>query len=190
MVIEVRAATDAAAVLTLVGAKSPTARVCTCLSYRLPSRERRELDAAGAAAVIRSWCAAEPAPGVVAWDGDEPVGWAAVHPRRETTFARSRVIPHLDDLDVWSVWCFRVAPGHKRRGIMHHLLDGALRFAADSGAPAIEGYPLDNGGARIEQTMAYVGTLALFEQHGFTRAAETASVLDGHPRVIARRVLA
>ncbi|HAN23899.1 MAG TPA: GNAT family N-acetyltransferase, partial [Microbacterium ginsengisoli] len=77
MVIEVRAATDAAAVLTLVGAKSPKARVCTCLGYRLPSRETRELDAAGAAAVIRSWCAVEPAPGVVAWDGDEPVGWAA-----------------------------------------------------------------------------------------------------------------
>ena len=65
----------------------------------------------------------DPPPGVLAYDGDERlVGWAAVHPRADTNFARNRKIPHVDDLDVWSVWCIRVKPGHRGKGISHRLL--------------------------------------------------------------------
>lgn len=126
-------------------------------------------------------------PGVLAYDGDEVVGWAAVAPRAETSFARSRVIPHLDDLDVWSVFCIRVRPGHRKGGIAHHLLRGAVAFAEDNGAPAIEGYPVDNGGERVDSTMAYVGTIGLFEAAGFVKASDTTSVIDGFPRVLMRK---
>jgi hypothetical protein len=34
--------------------------------------------------------------------------------------------------------------------------------------------------------MAYVGTRTLFERAGFTRAADTTSVLNGFPRVLMR----
>ncbi len=128
-------------------------------------------------------------PGVLAYDGDEVVGWAAVAPRSATTFARSRVIPHVDDLDVWSVFCLRVRPGHRMTGITHHLLRGAVDFAEASGAPAVEGYPLDNEGRRIDTTMAYVGTVELFEAAGFVKASDTRSVLDGFPRVLMRKPL-
>ena len=113
-------------------------------------------------------------------------GWAGVHPRADTSFATNRKIPHVDDLDVWSVWCIRVRPGHRGEGISHHLLAGAVEFARDHGAPAIEGYPLDNQGEKIDLTMAYVGTMSLFEQAGFTKAADTDSVLNGFPRVLMR----
>jgi GNAT superfamily N-acetyltransferase len=66
---------------------------------------------------------------VLAYDGDDVVGWAAVAPRAELPFARSRKIPHADDLPVWSVWCFRVRAGHRGRGVAHALLDGAVAFA-------------------------------------------------------------
>lgn len=69
---------------------------------------------------------------------------------------------------------------------MHALLDGAVEFARENGAPAIEGYPIDNDGARIDLTMAYVGTRALFEKAGFVKAADTTSVLSGFPRVLMR----
>ncbi|MGB7962876.1 MAG: GNAT family N-acetyltransferase [Propionicimonas sp.] len=83
-------------------------------------------------------------PGVLAYAGDEVVGWAAVHPRADTSFANSHKIPHVDDLDVWSVWCIRVRPGHRGTGISRALLAGAVKFARQSRAPAIEGYPVDN----------------------------------------------
>ena len=52
-------------------------------------------------------------PGVLAYDGDEVVGWAAVAPRADLPFARSTKIPHVDDQPAWSVWCIRVRPGRR-----------------------------------------------------------------------------
>ena len=186
MSMEVRPATEFDDVAALVGPKKATSNVCFCLSYRIGSKENLALRGAARADRVRELCAHDPAPGVIAYRDDEPVGWAAVHPRRETSFARNRLIPHIDDLDVWSLWCFRVRPGHRRQGIMHTLIDGAVRHARRSGAPAIEGYPVDNAGERVDLTMAYVGTRALFESAGFEMAAETGSVLNGFPRVLMR----
>lgn len=187
MAIEVRPATCFEDVQTMLGPKRPDASVCWCLSYRLTSsKENRELQGVDRGKRVELLVAQDPPPGVLAFDGDEVVGWAAVHPRAATSFARNRKIPHVDDLDVWSIWCIRVRPGYRKKGISHHLLAGAVDFARDHGAAAIEGYPLDNRGARIDTTMAYVGTMALFEQAGFTKAADTTSVLNGFPRVLMR----
>ena len=172
-------------VCTLVGPKRPDANVCWCLSYRLRSAENRELVGPARGERVRELMVQGPL-GVLAYDGEEPVGWAAVAPRADTTFARNRKIPHVDDLDVWSVWCIRVRPGHRKGGLSHDLLAGAVAFAREQGAPAIEGYPVDNRGEAVDTTMAYVGTRALFERAGFTKAADTDSVLDGFPRVLMR----
>jgi len=55
-----------------------------------------------------------------------------------------------------------------------------------SPAPVAEGYPVDNEGKRADLTMAYVGTRKLFEDAGFTKAADTRSVAGGFPRVVMR----
>ena len=186
MVIEVRPASVFDDVATLVGPKRPDASVCWCLSYRIPFRENQALSGTERGDRVRELCRQDPPPGVLAYDGTEVVGWAGVHPRADTTFATNRKIPHVDDLDVWSVWCLRVRPGHRGRGISHRLLDGAVAFARDHGAPAIEGYPVDNQGRKVDLTMAYVGTKELFEKAGFTKAADTTSVVNGFPRVLMR----
>ncbi len=185
MTIEVRPATVFTDVATMLGPKRPDANVCWCLSYRLPSTEHLALRGTERAEKVAELVRAGP-PGVLAYDGDQVVGWAAVHPRADTSFATSRKIPHIDDQAVWSVWCIRVRPGHRRRGISHSLLAGAVDFARQSGAPAIEGYPVDNQGQKVDLTMAYVGTRSLFEKAGFTKVADTSSVLNGFPRVLMR----
>lgn len=188
MAIEVKPATEFEDVATMVGPKKPDANVCWCLSYRLTtSKENRELTKQARGERVRELVAEDPPPGVLAYDGDEVVGWAAVHPRVDTSFAKNRKIPHVDDDEgVWSVWCIRVRPGHRKEGISHHLLAGAVEFARDYGARVIEGYPVDNQGEKVDLTMAYVGTKGLFEAAGFTEAAPTDSVLDGFPRVLMR----
>ena len=185
MSIEVRPAVDFADVRTVLGPKRPDANVCWCLSYRLPSKENRELRGPQRATKVKQLLRQGPI-GVLGYDGDEVVGWAAVAPRADTSFATNRKIPHVDDLDVWSVWCIRVRPGHRKGGISHDLLRGAVEFARSSGAPAVEGYPVDNRGKKVDLTMAYVGTRKLFERAGFVKAADTDSVLDGFPRVLMR----
>ena len=93
MGIEVRPARSFADLRTMVGPKRPDANVCWCLSYRLASKENQSLigPARGekAAALLKKG-----PPGVLAYDDDEVVGWAAVHPRSDTAFATNRRMLH------------------------------------------------------------------------------------------------
>ncbi|HEX8080518.1 MAG TPA: GNAT family N-acetyltransferase [Jatrophihabitans sp.] len=191
MSIEVKPATLARFddVAIMLGPKNPESSVCWCLSHRVDLKTNRELVGRARGEFVRELCGREVAPGVLAYEGDEVVGWAAVAPRSELPFARSRKIPHVDDLPVWSVWCIRVRPGHRGRGISPALLDGAVAYARSQNAPAVEGYPVDNQGAKVDVTMAYVGTRKLFERAGFTKAADTDAVSGGFPRVVMRRDL-
>jgi GNAT superfamily N-acetyltransferase len=189
MPIEVRAAAVFDDVKQVLGPKRPDANVCWCLSYRIASKENQSLVGTARGERVRQLCGQTPPPGVLAYDGDQVVGWAGVQPRADTTFATNRKIPHVDDLDVWSVWCLRVRPGQRGKGISHRLLEGAVAFARENDAPAIEGYPVDNKGAKVDLTMAYVGTRKLFEKAGFVKAADTDSVLNGFPRVLMRLLL-
>jgi GNAT superfamily N-acetyltransferase len=176
-------------VRTMVGPKNPTSSVCWCLSHRLPAKENQALLGPARGTRVEELTRRPTKPGVLAYDGDEVVGWAAVAPRAELPFARSTKIPHVDDLPVWSAWCIRVRPGRRGRGISHVLLEGAVAYAARRGAPAVEGYPVDNRGEKVDLTMAYVGTRKLFEDAGFELAAATTAVSGGFPRVVMRRAL-
>ena len=173
-------------VATMLGPKNAASSVCWCLSHRVDAKTNAQLTGPARGEYVRELCSRDVAPGVLAYEGDDVVGWAAVAPRAELPFARSRKIPHLDDLPVWSVWCIRVRPGHRGKGISHRLLEGAVAYARSRGAPAVEGYPVDNGDAKVDLTMAYVGTRALFERAGFVKAADTSAVSGGFPRVVMR----
>ena len=171
---------------TMLGPKKPEASVCWCLSHRIDARTNRDLAGPARGEYVRELCTREIAPGVLAYLEDEVVGWAAVAPRSQLPFAKSRKIPHVDDLPVWSVWCIRVRPGYRGRGISSTLLEGAVDYARSHDAPAVEGYPVDNAGSRVDLTMAYVGTRSVFERAGFTKAADTDAVSGGFPRVLMR----
>lgn len=173
-------------VATMLGPKNPTSSVCWCLSHRIDARLNRSMVGPERGEFVRELCGRDVSPGVLAYAGEQVVGWAAVAPRSELPFARSRKIPHVDDLPAWSVWCIRVRPGHRGRGISHALLEGAVAYARANGAPVVEGYPTDNAGEKVDLTMAYVGTRRLFEAAGFVKAADTDAVSGGFPRVLMR----
>ena len=156
------------------------------MSYRNSS-----LDMPARIAHMRSLCETEPGPGVLAYVDGQVAGWCSVAPKSTyRALVNSRTIPHVDDDDVWSVVCFVVRPGFRRRGLMHQLLDGAVAHAQAMGAPALEGYPVEPGAGRVDQTSGYVGTVALFEAHGFRRIKQTAGKRGGKPRWLVRRDLA
>ncbi len=167
--------------------KNPQGTVCWCLSHRLPAAENRSLLGPARGARVRELTRQDVAPGVLAYVDGQVAGWAATAPRSGLPFSRSRKIPQVDDLDVWVVWCVRVQPGFRRRGLTVALVRGAADYAFSQGAPAVEGYPVDNGTERVDQTMAYVGTRTMFEHAGFCKAADTRSVSSGFPRVLMRR---
>ena len=73
-----------------------------------------------------------------------------------------------------------------RQGISHHLLAGAVDFARAHGAPAIEGYPVDNRGEKVDLTMAYVGTRSALRAGGLHQGGRHRLGAQRLPRVLMR----
>jgi hypothetical protein len=161
---------------------------CWCLSHRLTAREIAEFGNGSRESAFRALCGRENPPGVIGYDDGEPVAWCSIGPRSENTrLTRSRLIRPLDDVPVWSIICIVVRGGHRKRGYTTPLIVEAVRYAASRGAPAVESYPVDPGSGRIDLTMAFVGTRAMFEKAGFTVVGVTDATAGKLPRFVMRR---
>jgi GNAT superfamily N-acetyltransferase len=167
---------------------------CWCLSHRLTAKEIEALGGTGPAAretAMRALCERDHPPGVVTYLDGEPVGWCNIGPRAEITrLARSTLMRPVDDLPVWSIVCVVVRSGYRRRGVTQALIEGAVAYAASNGAPAVEAHPVDPGDQRMDLTMAFVGTRAMFEKAGFEVVGTTDAVASKLPRLVMRRTLA
>lgn len=128
-----------------------------------------------------------PSPGYLAYLDGVPVGWVGVGVRTETPrLMHSRTIPAIDDLPVWSIGCFRIRPGYRRRGIASALLAGVVEAARGAGAPGVEAYPIDPEGRRVDAGFAFVGIASMFDAAGFRRVQVTEARSAGLPRLLAR----
>jgi GNAT superfamily N-acetyltransferase len=128
-----------------------------------------------------------PAPGFVAYLDSVPVGWCGVSIRTETPrLMRSRTIPAIDDQPVWSIGCFLVRPGYRRRGVAKALLSAVIDAARKAGAPGIEAYPIDPEGSRVEVGAGFVGIASMFDAAGFRRVLETDAHSGRLPRWLVR----
>lgn len=176
---------DVAAVLPTGGGQGGFG--CTCQYFRMSSGDYNRSTAEDRLRALRSQLAATPAPGVLAYEDGEPVGWCGFAPRSDyERLVRSRTIPAVDDTPVWSVVCFVVKAGHRRRGITKALLEGAVAYAAQHGAPALEAYPIDPAGDRVSTAFLYVGTVRTFEEAGFEKVVETGAKSARLPRWLMR----
>jgi len=163
---------------------------CWCLSHRLTAGEVSALGGGSRESAFRALCERANPPGVIGYDDGEPVGWCSVGPRSENTrLSRSRLIRPIDDLPVWSIICVVIRRGRRRRGYTTPLIHGAVEYAASRGAPAVESYPVDPGAGRIDLTMAFVGTRAMFEKAGFEVVGSTDAVASSLPRLVMRRMI-
>jgi len=128
---------------------------------------------------------------MLAYVDDDVVGWCGFGPRPLLPrLVRSRTIPTIDDRPVWSILCFNVRVGYRRRGVAAALLDGVIELARRSGAPGVEAYPIDPEGGRVDVGFGYVGVTPMFEKAGFRRVVETAARSDNRPRILMRLDLA
>ncbi|MFI5587618.1 GNAT family N-acetyltransferase [Amycolatopsis sp. NPDC051758] len=118
---------------------------------------------------------AEHATGLVAFLDGEPAGWCAVEPRTAyRRLLRSRLVwagrdEDREDDGVWSVTCFVVRTGFRRRGVSAVLAKAAVDFARERGARAIEGYPMlvEPGQQVAWPGELFVGTTGTFAAAGF-----------------------
>jgi GNAT superfamily N-acetyltransferase len=140
---------------------------CWCMWWRLP---RAAFDAGkgeGNRRALRARVAAGDVPGLLAYDGETPVGWVALAPRAEyPRLGASRILAPVDAEPVWSITCFYVARSHRRRGVTRALVQAAERHAREAGASILEAYPVDPRGATASAFL-YTGLASTFRAAGF-----------------------
>lgn len=160
---------------------------CWCQAWRGKDAIARATRESRPDTVRRQMAGPGPAPGFVALLDGLPVGWVGVSVRTETPrLLNSRTIPAIDDRAVWSIGCFRIRPGYRRRGIASALLDGVVEAAKRAHAPGVEAYPIDPEGRRVEVGAGFVGIASMFDAAGFRRVVVTDAVSGGLPRLLVR----
>jgi ribosomal protein S18 acetylase RimI-like enzyme len=145
---------------------------CWCQFDRMPVSQFQTLDDAHRRALLQTELQHWPAPGVIATLEGERVGWCSVAPRSQFSRLRaaattSSAATAADDPSVWSVTCFVVRPGFRRRGVATALLAGAVEHARSGGAGWLEAYPVDATGRKASAADLYRGALSLFRNAGF-----------------------
>lgn len=112
-----------------------------------------------------------PTSGLVAYLGEEPVGWCAVAPRSTYPgLVRVFTVPwkardeDRSDASVWALTCLFVRAGHRRQGVSGELARAAVEHARARGARALEAYPMVTTAA-IEEEL-HVGTVTTFADAG------------------------
>lgn len=140
---------------------------CWCMYWRIGSlyrqRPRDENRSAFRRIVKRG-----PPPGLLAFDGDVAVGWCQLTPRSDLAYLDRgwAALARVDDVPVWSISCFYVRRGYRRKGVTSALIDAALAAARRAGAPAVEAYPYDS-----DAGCAYTGYASTFARAGFEEVA-------------------
>ncbi|WP_448004252.1 N-acetyltransferase family protein [Agromyces bauzanensis] len=166
-------------VAAVFGTKGDPAH-CWCQWFKIPGSDWRSIGDDGLRDRLEAQLAtSDTGPGLLAYDGDTPVGWCAVEPRPNLVrLARSRIVtggtahPDFADPDIWAVTCFVVPRAYRKRGVGRALAEAAVTCARGHGARVIEGYAVD--ASRREKHVAaelFHGTVSMFEAAGFAEVA-------------------
>ena len=156
---------------------APFSSFCWCMYWR-KTRKQWQVSAAENRADMEKIVTGGVSPGILAYDGDEPVAWCSVAPRSEFPgLERSPTLRAVDSQPVWSITCFTIAHSHRKKGLTTLLIRAAVEHAVENGAKVIEGYPLTKRSQKRENDgMAYMGFVTTFERLGFEQASERSRV--------------
>jgi GNAT superfamily N-acetyltransferase len=147
---------------------------CWCMYWRIGSayaKRPREKNKRDFRRVVKNG----PPPGLIAFDGDLAVGWCQLTPRADLPrLETGRFTPRVDEKPVWSLSCFYVRRGHRKKGVMAALIKEAIKVAKRAKAPALEVYPVDVRAPTATGNL-YTGVASTLERAGFKTVARPAA---------------
>lgn len=147
----------------LMGRAGPCSR-CWCMYWRVGPSYRRQTGEANRKALHTIACDGPP-PGLVAFHKQLAVGWCQLTPREALPWLdNTKKLQRIDDAAVWSISCFFIRQGWRRRGVATALTHAAIDAARHAGAPALEAYPLD---AAQSSSTSFTGYASTFQRAGF-----------------------
>ncbi len=134
--------------------------LCWCMAFRRTPAEVKVANGLNSHRQIVSRIHDGVPIGLLAYAGDEPVGWVSVAPR--DTF-RLKGPPAADGETVWSISCFYVPRERRGEGISRELIAGAVAHARRHGATVVEAYPVDPD----SPSYRHMGFVPVFAGAGF-----------------------
>lgn len=141
---------------------------CWCMFWRRPRKEFDAGKGAGNKSALRRIVNAGEKPGIIAYNGKEPIAWCAVAPReRYVALERSRILKPVDARPVWSISCLYIMRAYRRKGVSSQLLRAAVDFAAKQGARVVEGYPVEPSMEKMPDPFLWHGIPSAFKAAGF-----------------------
>jgi len=148
----------------------PCAR-CWCMYWRVGSAYLNRPPAKNKAE-FREVVRHGPPPGLLAFDDARAVGWCQLTPRAALPgLDKTWRLKRVDEAPVWSLSCFYIRKGYRKRGVTSALIEAALEAARRAGAPALEAYPLD---ADLTPSTSSTGYVSTFARAGFKVVAQHA----------------
>jgi ribosomal protein S18 acetylase RimI-like enzyme len=130
---------------------------------------------------VQAAVAAGQARGVLAYRGDQVVGWCSAGPWSQYPMLRD--VPTPPDADrLGVVFCFVVAPDARGQGVATALLDAACASLQRQGLAAVMARPLADAQGDAAN---HLGPLALYRKAGFSVVGDGG---DGH--LLVRKALA
>ena len=108
--------------------------------------------------------------GVLAFVGEEPVGWCSFGPREDFPRLETvKALRHDCAAGTWAVVCFYIPARWRGQGVATRLLAAATQRAFALGARAVEGYPVmpKQDTQPVPAAFAWTGVPALFDSAGY-----------------------
>ncbi len=142
---------------------------CWCMAWRdKPSDVTRAKGDAGRAlrrAAMQARVARGDHVGLLAYDGDTPVGWCSTGPL--ATFARLGGPKDIDPTTTWAISCFFVPRERRGQGLSHALTAAAIDTARRAGATLFQVTAVD----AASPSYRFMGKVGLYESFGFREVA-------------------
>jgi GNAT superfamily N-acetyltransferase len=155
---------------TLFGERGACAG-CWCMWWRIKRSVWNQQKGEGNRKALRKIVETGEVPGLLAYRNGEPVGWISMQSREAfPVLENSRILKRVDNQPVWSIVCFFIAKPHRRKGLSVQLLKSAVRYARQTGATVVEGYPHDVK-ASTPDVFIHTGLVSAFRKAGFEEVA-------------------
>jgi GNAT superfamily N-acetyltransferase len=170
--------TDWAAVEQLFGARGACGG-CWCMHWRTAKGGKTWEAVKGEPnrKAFRKLVESGQAHGILAFDGDTPVGWCSFGKRLDfPRLERTKAYVREDSEDVWSVNCLFVAPGYRGQHIGLRMVEAAITAIKKRGGRMIEAYPvtLTKEGKKLPAAFSFTGPETLYQRLGFREAQRLA----------------
>lgn len=155
---------------------------CWCMAWRTKDKVvTRTKGAEGKAlrkAALHARVERGEAVGILAYDGDLPVGWVSCGPLG--SFARLGGPKDADPGKTWAISCFYVARPYRGQGLMLELIRQVAEAAREAGAQVLQTY----GVARTSPSYRFMGLIDRYLALGFEEVG-----MAGSRRHVMRLVL-